>query len=83
MKSIDVGLPDVQIEQQLAVKCSKFANIKLIRLLPRTDVPHRFAFIEVVTRAESLNLTAATGGTSFGSSTVVIRLEGRAAPLTK
>ena len=53
MKSIDVGLPDVQIEQQLTTKCSKFANIKLIRLLPRTDVPHRFAFIEVVSRAES------------------------------
>ena len=75
MKSIDVGLPDVQIEQQLAVKCSKFANIKLIRLLPRTDVPHRFAFIEVVSRAETLKLAAATGGTSFGSSTVVIRLD--------
>jgi len=83
MKSIDVGLPDVQIEQQLTTKCSKFANIKLIRLLPRTDVPHRFAFIEVVSRSETLKLAAATGGTSFGSSTVLIRLEGRAAPLTK
>jgi len=51
--------------------------------LPRTDVPHRFAFIEVVSRSETLKLAAATGGTSFGSSTVVIRLEGRAAPLTK
>jgi len=83
MKSIDVDLPDVQIEQQLATKCSKFANIKLIRLLPRTDVPHRFAFIEVVSRAEMLKLAAATGCNSFGSSTVLIRLEGRAAPLTK
>ena len=75
MKSIDVGLLDVQIQQQLATKCSKFANIKLIRLLPRTDVPHRFAFIEVVSRAEMLKLAAATGGNSFGSSTVVIRLD--------
>jgi hypothetical protein len=34
MKSIDVGLPDVQIEQQLATKCSKFANM----ILPRFHV---------------------------------------------
>jgi len=40
-----------------------------------TDVAHRFAFIEVATKTDTLELTAALGGTSFGSTTVVIRLE--------
>jgi len=75
MISIDVGMTDVQIEKQLAAKCSKFANVTQVRLLPRTDVTYRFAFIEVTTKAETLELAAAVGGTSFGSTTVVIRLE--------
>ena len=75
MFSIDAGMTDVEIEKQLTAKCSRFANVKQIRLLPKTDVAHRFAFIEVATKTDTLELTAALGGTSFGSTTVVIRLE--------
>jgi len=59
----------------LAAKCSKFANVTQVRLLPRTDVTYRFAFIDVATKTDTLELAAAVGGTSFGSTTVVIRLE--------
>jgi len=75
MFSIHAGMTDVQIEKQLAAKCSPFASVKHIRLLPIAEVAHRFAFIELATKADTLELAAAVGGTSFGSTTVVVRLE--------
>jgi hypothetical protein len=39
-------------------------------LLRHSEASHRFPFIEVATQAETLQLAAAIGGTSFGSTTV-------------
>ena len=76
MLTVNIRLPDPELEAILGKRCSKFGTVKFIRLLPvAKDNLHRFAFVQMSTLAETMDLAIAVGGSTLGSGAVALCLE--------
>ena len=76
MLSVNIQLPEPELEAILRKHCGQFGTVKFIRLLPvAKDNLHRFAFVQMSTLAENLDLTVAAGGSTLGSGVVALRLQ--------
>ena len=76
MLTVDIRLPELELESILRAKCSQFGTVKFIRLMPvAKDNLHRFAFVQMSTLAENMDLAVAAGGSTLGSGVVALCLE--------
>ena len=76
MLTVDIRLPDAELKVILEKRCAKFGTVKFIRLLPvAKDNAHRFAFVQMSTLAETMDLAIAAGASTLGSGAVALCLE--------
>jgi len=74
--NVDIRLPEPELESKLRAKCAQFGTVKFIRLMPvAKDNLHRFAFVQMSTLAENMDLAVAAGGSTLGSGVVALCLE--------
>jgi hypothetical protein len=74
---VNIWLPEPELEAILKAQCAKFGTVKFIRLMPvAKDRLHRFAFVQMSTLAENMDLAVAAGGSTLGSGVVALCLEG-------
>jgi hypothetical protein len=74
----DIRLPDPELEAILGKHCAKFGTVKFIRLMPiAKNDQHRFAFVQMSTLAETMDLAITVGASTLDSGTVVLRLQDR------
>jgi hypothetical protein len=74
--NVDIRLPEPELESILRAKCAQFGTVKFIRLMPvAKDKLHRFAFVQMSTLAENMDLAVAAGGSTLGSGVVALCLE--------
>jgi hypothetical protein len=74
--NVDIRLPEPELESILRAKCAQFGTVKFIRLMPvAKDNLHRFAFVQMSTLAENMDLAVAAGGSTLGSGVVALCLE--------
>jgi hypothetical protein len=72
---VDIHLPDHELQALLSKHCAKFGTVKFVRLLPLAkNKVHRFAFVEMSTETENIDLAAHHGGSLFGHQVVAFRL---------
>ena len=75
MLNVDIQLPEPELELILRAKCAQFGTVKFIRVLPIAKHNlHRFAFVQMSTLAETMDLAMATGGSTLGSGAVALCL---------
>ena len=73
---VDIRLPEPELEAILIKHCAKFGKVKFIRLLPiAKNNLHRYAFVQMSTLAETMDLAIAIGGSTLGFGAVALRLE--------
>jgi hypothetical protein len=73
---VNIQLPEPELEAVLKEKCAQFGTVKFVRLLPvAKDKRHRFAFVQMSSLAENMDLTVAAGGSTLGSGVVALCLE--------
>jgi hypothetical protein len=73
---VDIHLPEPELEAIVKARCAKFGTVKFIRLLPvAKDNRHRFAFVQMATLVENMDLAMAAGGSTLGSGVVALCLE--------
>ena len=76
MLNVDIRLPEPELESILRAKCAQFGTVKFIRLMPvAKDNLHRFAFVQMSTLAENMDLAVAAGCSTLGSGVVALCLE--------
>ena len=76
MLTVNIKLPDSELEAIIQKRCAKFGTVKFIRLMPiPKNAFHRFAFVQMSTLAETMDLANAAGGSTLGSGAVALRLE--------
>lgn len=76
MLSINIRLPEAELEAILQKRCAQFGTVKFIRLMPiAKNAYHRFAFVQMSSLAETMDLAHAAGGSTLGSGAVALRLE--------
>lgn len=76
MLNVNIQLPEHELEAILKKECARFGTVKFVRLLPVSkDNVSRFAFVQMSTLAENMDLTVAAGGSTLGSGAVALRLE--------
>ena len=76
MLTVDIRLPEPELEAILRTKCAKFGTVKFIRLMPvAKDNLHRFAFVQMSSLAENMDLAVAADGSTLGSGVVALCLE--------
>lgn len=76
MLSLNIWLPEPELETMLTNICAGFGTVKFIRLLPiaKSELC-RFAFVQMSSTAENMDLSIALGGSTLGSGVVALRLE--------
>ena len=76
MLSLNIWMPERELETALAKICARFGTVKFIRLLPiaKSELC-RFAFVQMSSVAENMDLSIALGGSTLGSGVVALRLE--------
>jgi|KBSMisStaDraftv2_1062788.scaffolds.fasta_scaffold324387_2 hypothetical protein len=73
--TVNIQLPEPELVATLKKRCSKFGTVKFIRVLPIAKHNlHRFAFVQMSTLAETMDLAMATGGSTLGSGAVALCL---------
>ena len=73
--TLNIQLAEPELVATLKKRCSKFGTVKFVRLLPiAKDNLHRFAFVQMSTLAETMDLAMATGGSTLGSGAVALCL---------
>jgi hypothetical protein len=73
---VNIRLPEPELEAIIQKRCSEFGTVKFIRLMPiAKNALHRFAFVQMSTLAETMDLASAAGGSTLGSGAVALRLE--------
>jgi len=73
--TVNIQLPEPELVATLKKRCAKFGTVKFIRVLPiAKDNLHRFAFVQMSTLAETMDLAMATGGSTLGSGAVALCL---------
>jgi hypothetical protein len=76
MLTVNIRLSDAELHAIIKAYCANFGTVKFIRLLPvAKDNSHRFAFVEMSTLAETMDLAVNTGGSTLGSGAVALWLE--------
>jgi len=74
--TLDIWVPESELQAILANLCAKFGTVKFIRLLPiAKNNLHRFAFVQMSSVAENMDLSIALGGSTLGSGVVALRLD--------
>jgi len=74
--TVDIHLPEPELEAIIRRRCAEFGKVKFIRLMPvAKNSLHRFAFVQMSTLAETMDLASAAGGSTLGSGAVALRLE--------
>ena len=76
MLNVNIRLPEPELEAILKKECARFGTVKFVRLMPvAKDNMSRYAFVQMSTLAENMDLTVAAGGSTLGSGVVALRLE--------
>jgi len=74
--SLNIWLPECDLEAALTRICARFGTVKFIRLLPiAKSTLYRFAFVQMSSMAENMDLSIALGGSTLGSGVVALRLD--------
>ncbi len=74
--TVNIQLPEPELEATLKERCAKFGTVKFIRLMPvAKNNLHRFAFVQMSTLAETMDLAIACGGSTLDSGAVALCLE--------
>ena len=68
MLQLDLREPDVLLEWTIAKICARFGKVNSVKL---HRAPTVFALIEMSTRAETFELVARLGGSTFGVQAIV------------
>ena len=75
MLTVNIQMPEPELIATLKKRCATFGTVKFIRLLPiAKDNLHRFAFVQMSTLAETMDLAMASGGSTLGSGAVALCL---------
>jgi hypothetical protein len=73
---LNIWLPEPELETMLTNICAGFGTVKFIRLLPIAESELcRFAFVQMSSTAENMDLSIALSGSTLGSGVVALRLE--------
>lgn len=76
MLSLNIWMPDRELENALNNICAQFGTVKFIRLLPiAKNELYRFAFVQMSSLTENMDLLTALGGSTLNSGVVALRLE--------
>ena len=76
MITANIRLPEAELEAIVAKHCIPFGTVKFIRLLPvAKNNTYRFAFVQMSTLAETMDLAVASGGSTLGSGAVALCIE--------
>ena len=76
MLTVNIHLPEPELEAIIRRCCAEFGKVKFVRLMPvAKNTLHRFAFVQMSTLAETMDLANAAGGSTLGSGAVALRLE--------
>ena len=74
--TVNIRLPEPELEAIIQKRCAEFGTVKFIRLMPiAKNALHRFAFVQMSTLAETMDLASAAGGSTLSSGAVALRLE--------
>jgi len=74
--TVNIHLPEPELEAIVRSRCAEFGTVKFIRLMPvAKNALHRFAFVRMSTLSETMDLANAAGGSTLGSGAVALRLE--------
>jgi hypothetical protein len=74
--TVNIQLPEPELVAILQKRCAEFGTVKFIRLMPiAKNAFHRFAFVQMSTLVETMDLANAAGGSTLGSGAVAMRLE--------
>jgi hypothetical protein len=73
---VNIRLPEPELTAIVAERCAEFGTVKFIRLLPVAKSKlHRFAFVQMSTLAETMDVAIAFGGATLNSGAVALVLE--------
>jgi hypothetical protein len=73
--TVNIQLPERELEAIVRKFCASYGSVKFIRLLPvAVDKRHRFAFVQMSTLAETMDLAVAVDGSTLSSGAVALCL---------
>jgi hypothetical protein len=73
--TVNIQLPERELEAIVRKYCASYGSIKFIRLMPvAVDKRHRFAFVQMSTLAETMDLAIAVDGSTLSSGAVALCL---------
>lgn len=79
MLTVNIQMPERELEAIVRKFCAAYGNVKFIRLLPvAVDKQHRFAFVQMSTLAETMDLAVAVDGSTLSSGAVALCLNSEA-----
>ena len=65
MLTVNIQLPEPELSAIIQKRCAEFGTVKFIRLMPiAKNALHRFAFVQMSTLAETMDLASAAGGST-------------------
>jgi hypothetical protein len=74
--TVNIHLPEPELEAIVRKRRAEYGTVKFIRLMPTAkNAVYRFAFVGMSTLAETMDLASAAGGSTLGSGAVALRLE--------
>ena len=75
MLTVNIQLPERELEAIVRNFCATYGSVKFIRLMPvAVDKRHRFAFVQMSTLAETMDLAVAVDGSTLSSGAVALCL---------
>ena len=75
MLTVNIQLPERELEAIIKKYCASYGSVKFIRLMPvAVDKRHRFAFVQMSTLAETMDLAVAVEGSTLSSGAVALCL---------
>ena len=75
MLTVNIQLPERELEAIVRNYCATYGSVKFIRLMPvAVDKRHRFAFVQMSTLAETMDLAIAVDGSTLSSGAVALCL---------
>ena len=75
MLTVNIQLPERELEAIIKKYCASYGSVKFIRLMPvAVDKRHRFAFVQMSTLAETMDLAVAVDGSTLSSGAVALCL---------
>jgi hypothetical protein len=74
--TVNIQLPEPELEAIIRNHCAQFGTVKFVRLMPvARDNLHRYAFVQMSTLTETMDLATAVGASTLGSGAVALYLE--------